>query len=280
MPHRQLCEWGDGQVTAVTDGNIADVIPQVAVSATVVYFLSDAHLGADDAAGEARKAEVLARLADEITAASGTVVILGDLFDFGFSYGNYVSPGNGQGIAFLGRLHAAGLRVLYFGGNHDCWYGQYLVREFGVEFFPDAAAVVINGVRCFVAHGDGLAVGEQGYRLLKRLLRSPVSSALYRLIPPAWGTALALWCSRQSRQHGRDRQQPDPEPLARAAQQLLALGYDAVVLGHAHVPALRTEQGKAYLNTGDLNEHFSYGVWRNGSWQLLDAFTGREWING
>ncbi|HNW93723.1 MAG TPA: hypothetical protein PKM88_12505, partial [bacterium] len=138
----------------------------------------------------------------------------------GFSYPSYVPPGNRDGLAWLLRLRTAGLKVVYFGGNHDCWYGDYLRRAFDVAFFADAAELRLGGIRCYAAHGDGMATNEErGYLLLKRLLRSPFSIALYRLIPPAWGTALALWCSRQSRHHGREFDPPDAEPLWRVAQQ-------------------------------------------------------------
>ncbi len=246
---------------------MTDSTPHADLTAFPCWFVSDAHLGADDAATEARKHAALQQIVTAVIAARGTLVILGDLFDFGFSYRSYVPAAHKPALELFLQLRQARCPVYYLAGNHDCWYGDYLTRTFGFAFYPDRLELRHDGKRFLVAHGDGLAAREGGYRLLRRLLRSPLSVALYRLIPARAGSALALACSRLSRAHGRRQHPPDPQPLADFARRQHAAGYDAVILGHAHAPFQRGFEQHTYVNTGDLQEHFTYATY-DGNWQL------------
>ncbi|MRR10777.1 UDP-2,3-diacylglucosamine diphosphatase, partial [bacterium] len=53
---------------------------------SVIYFLSDVHLGAGTAAQERLKRANLAELFDRIVRDQAGLYILGDLFDFWFEY--------------------------------------------------------------------------------------------------------------------------------------------------------------------------------------------------
>jgi len=45
----------------------------------------------------------------------------------------------------------------------------------------------------------------------------------------------------------------------------IAMGeYDAVIIGHLHIPVFKGMHGGIYLNTGDFIDHFSYGKLQNG----------------
>lgn len=234
-----------------------------------VYFFSDAHLGADEPACEAKKLAALRTLVERVAREQAHAVILGDLFDFGFDYGAYVQPGHQPVLELLRGLRERGLPVTFVGGNHDFWLGPALARDLGVTVVDGAATLILGGQRCFIAHGDGLDPREAGYRLLKSLLRARWAIALYRRLPKPLGIALALRCSRLSRRHLTAGRYADPAPLRAAAEEIFTRGFRAVVLGHSHVPVLVTDPlGRTYLNVGDLSESFTCGLWRDGKFTL------------
>lgn len=234
-----------------------------------VYFFSDAHLGADGPAREAVKLAALRTLIDRVASERAHAVILGDLFDFGFDYGDYVQPGHQPVLDLLRGLREQGLPVTFIGGNHDFWLGPSLARTLGVTVVDGSATLLLGGQRFFIAHGDGLDPQETGYRLLKSLLRARWAIGLYRLLPKSLGIPLALRCSRLSRRHFTADRATDPEPLRPAAEEIFTRGFRAVVLGHSHVPVLATDPlGRSYLNVGDLSESFTYGLWRDGKLTL------------
>jgi len=62
---------------------------EVAMSAEIVYFLSDAHFRSKDSAGERRKLARFRTFLERIEGAQH-LYVLGDLFDFWFEYGRVI----------------------------------------------------------------------------------------------------------------------------------------------------------------------------------------------
>ena len=86
------------------------------------------------------------------------------------------------------------------GGNHDYWLGDFLRDEAGLRISRHPLEVELAGRRLFLIHGDGLAGRrDRGYRMLRRVIRHPVSETLYRLLHPDLGFALARRFSQLSR---------------------------------------------------------------------------------
>jgi UDP-2,3-diacylglucosamine hydrolase len=136
-------------------------------------------------------------------------------------------------------------------GNHDCWGGDVLRREVGVEYRLGAWTGVLAGWRAHVEHGDGLReIEDAGYRRWRRILRHPLSVRAFRWIHPDWGTALAHRTSDTSRaRHDAD----EGAGLRTVATSLLAStpGLQLVVYGHSHMAALeRLRGGTIYANAG------------------------------
>jgi UDP-2,3-diacylglucosamine hydrolase len=52
------------------------------------------------------------------------------------------------------------------------------------------------------------------------------------------------------------------------AAEKISQGFDAVVLGHTHVPVLRDFGDGVYLNLGDWFKHFTYGRLQEGEFHL------------
>jgi UDP-2,3-diacylglucosamine hydrolase len=222
-----------------------------------VFFISDAHLGSGPNLDMRR--DSLVELIASLGARASHLYLLGDLFDFWFEYRHAVPKGHFQILRALAALVASGVRIDYFGGNHDFWCGSYLEQEVGLVVHQQPAVVSHQGRRIFLAHGDGIASGDRGYKFLKALLRHPWAVALYRTVHPDLGIPIAYRVSKLSRTHSL----PFEVLLARYAHHLVgprfAAGDDAVVIGHVHTPIhLRDPQGRDFLILGDWLENFTY----------------------
>jgi UDP-2,3-diacylglucosamine hydrolase len=235
---------------------------------SVIYFLSDVHLGTGPADAERRNQENLAALFGRIKADRAGLYILGDLFDFWFEYRTVVQSAHVNVIAQLKGLRDAGVRVTFLAGNHDFWAGRYFTDELGIRVVKGDLEMALDGKRFWLAHGDGLARGDWGYTyLLKPVLRNQLSIGLYSLAHPDLAVPFARWFSSASRNH-LAAAKDGGNPLLDVARSRLEQGFDYVVLGHCHRPELTRCGGGTYLNLGDFFSRFTYGVYRDGALSL------------
>jgi UDP-2,3-diacylglucosamine hydrolase len=222
---------------------------------TPCWIASDAHLGA--APPEVEAAFVAWTEAAQREARS--VVINGDLFEFWFEWRHVIPRAGFRAVAALTRLTAAGVPVLFVGGNHDCWGGPALTVESGATYHLGTWEGQVGPWRTRIDHGDGLrAVEDRPYRRLRRVLRHPWSAAAFRLLHPDWGTALAQWSSHTSR---NTRPRDGGAGLRQVALQALEAdpSLDLYVLGHSHVGAVeRAATGGIHANPGAWMDQPTY----------------------
>lgn len=227
-----------------------------------IYFLSDAHLAfkEDDIEVEKRKKLLafLEYIANDKDA--DALYLVGDIFDFWFEW-YHVVPKYWFPVLFRFRqLMEAGIKVYFITGNHDFYTGSYLQKEIGVACFNEYCEFEVDSKRFFVAHGDGYAKKDRGYRLLKRIIRNRFSIFLYKTFFSAdLGMQVARWFSHSSRQLRKIEKSAWAEEYYRYAQKKFDQGFDYVVLGHIHYPMRKEEGGKVYVNCGDWMNHFTYG---------------------
>jgi UDP-2,3-diacylglucosamine hydrolase len=233
-----------------------------------VVFVSDAHFGSGAAEPERRRGFV--RFMGSLHG-SERVVIAGDLFQFWFDLGGSIPSGYFDILEALSRLRRSGTRVDYLAGNHDYWRGDFFRRELGIETHAGELILTTQGRRIRVSHGDGEGPGDRGYKLLRRVVRSPVVVGAARLVHPAllYGAAHAM--GRWSRAHTGMRP-PDTARLEAAARTTFARGFDALVLGHVHAQLHRHLPGGELLVIGDWLELRSWvrlqgGTFTTGRWQ-------------
>jgi len=226
---------------------------------TELYFISDVHLAARLSEAEKKKQRRLLSFLEHIEGRAHTLYILGDLFDFWFEWYHVIPRYWFPVIHRLRRLIESGTPVFLIPGNHDFAAGSYLKNEVGISCVEESYRFTAGEKRFFLAHGDGLARSDRGYRILKRIVRSSLAGFLFRtFIPADLGMQLAKWISRSSREFRQiDRSAWNEEYFA-FAREKFAEGYDHVLLGHLHLPVEREVNGKKYINCGDWLSHFSY----------------------
>lgn len=223
------------------------------------YIVSDTHLGA---VPESTEREFRRFLADEASRGSG-LLINGDLFDFWFEYRTVVPARHVRVLAALADLVEGGVPVWFVGGNHDAWGGGFLEREIGATVLEGPLVTDLGGRKALVAHGDGVGEGDLGYRILKGVIRHPLTVGAFRMIHPDWGAWIAgRVSSTEAKAEPTDTSAASRAvPIREWATRELAARPDIelVVAGHAHVPELiEIEPGRYYVNSGDWVRNRSY----------------------
>jgi len=211
------------------------------------YVISDLHLGF---AKPTVEGDVL-RFLRHLPGRAGSLIINGDLFEFWFEWRSVIPRSSFRVLAALADLREAGVDILMIAGNHDCWGGEVLRKDVGIDYHVGVWEGPIAGWQGRIEHGDGLRKREdRRYRLLRSVLRHPWSIGAFRWLHPDLGTRLATHSSHASRSYGARDQ---GRGLARIASDLLASRRDLELLiyGHSHVATLvRMPTGAVYANAG------------------------------
>jgi UDP-2,3-diacylglucosamine hydrolase len=235
---------------------------------SAVFFLSDAHLGAEPAEREAPREARLHEFLTSLPGRASELYVVGDLFDFWFEYRTAIPRRHFATLAALADLRRAGVAIHYLNGNHDFWLGPFLSGELGLTVHAGAVELTRQGRRLWIHHGDGLIGGDLGYRGLKKVVRHPASVRLYQLLHPDLGFPLAHFFSNLSR-GSRDRRVLDGDRLWREiAEPRFREGFDTVMIGHFHHVYERREGNRTLVVLGDWIEHFSYAVLEDGEISL------------
>lgn len=234
-----------------------------------IFFISDAHFGAQSTEKEQEKAYQFYSFLEYFASQDAKLIIVGDLFDFWFEYKYAVPQRHFRIISMLTQLCSHGKEIHYMAGNHDFWLGSFMKKEVGLILHPDDLLINHNNKKIYIKHGDGLLKKDYGYRFLKRVLRNPVNIFLYRLLHPDFGIPLALFFSHWSREASKDRSNYSDSDYRDFAFDKIAAGNDYVVLGHTHWPGLEKYQNGWYINPGNWMEDFTYAVIDNGVPRVL-----------
>ncbi len=238
------------------------------MSPSTAVFLSDAHLGAEPAEEEAGRHARLTEFLETLPERTRALYVVGDLFDFWFEYAEAIPRRYFPILKTLAGLRERGLPITLLAGNHDFWLGRFLEDELGVRTVDHALELTLDGRRIWLHHGDGLIGGDLGYKVLKRVLRNPVSIGLYRWLHPDLGIPLARWASRGSRA-SRDARVLDGERLYREiALPRFEAGDDAVMVGHFHHAYERRDGDRAFFVLGDWMRHFTFVELERGAFRL------------
>src|ERR1051325_2235155 len=207
--------------------------------------MSDAHLGF---AGDEVERAVLSFLR-HVAGNAGSLVVNGDLFEFWFEWKTVIPRRGFRTLAALADVVDAGVPVTMIAGNHDCWGGDVLREDVGVDYRFGPWVTDIAGWRTHIEHGDGLRPAEdKRYRALRRVLRNSFAIRSFRWLHPDLATPLASHSSNTSRTYSaRDGGRGLRDAAARIEHAEPAL--DLIILGHSHVATLESlPRGTAYAN--------------------------------
>ena len=237
-------------------------------------FVSDAHFAGQDREGM----ESFLRFLDSQREGMGHLVILGDLFEFLFGFGDVSRPNdvrpNPASFPFpeylpvfegLQRLSRMGIRIKYVEGNHDFFLHSFFPDWFGmeVEIYPNSWEEQLGGKRTFLAHGDLANPRQWKYRFFRSIVKSGWMFRLIQFAGPRVSRRVALKMSSKSHQiYHADSERSRTQTFRSFAHQKFLEGFEVVLLGHSHFPEKVEEwiEGRKclYFNVGDWMTHRSY----------------------
>jgi UDP-2,3-diacylglucosamine hydrolase len=239
-----------------------------------VYFLSDFHLGApNEKASRVREAHIV-RFLQTAKEDAAAIFIVGDIFDFWFEYKEVVPKGFVRLLGCLASINDAGIPIHIFTGNHDLWMQDYLTKEIGASVYFSAQEFNFSGKQFFIAHGDGLGPGDEGYKFLKKIFTNPICKWLFRWLHPDLGIRMANFFSSQSRIKTGSADEiflgEDKEWLIIYTKELAQTNTsNYFIFGHRHYPLdLKINDKARYINLGDWIRSNTYAVFDGNDLQL------------
>lgn len=250
------------------------------MDSNLVYFISDIHLGLDIEGNTSKQREhKLANWLNSIGDSATEIYFLGDIFDYWFEFKNNDPPQYPTFYKALKKLKSKGVSIFFFTGNHDLWMKNYFPNHFGIEVYHNPLIKPILKKKFFLAHGDGLGKGDYSYKLMKTIMRNPLSMFLYGLLPVSIGYHIMKSLSQKSREkHGDQFNGFDKERLidfCKAHAKTSTI--DFYIMGHRHlmINCELSPQGPQYINLGDWLEYESYAVY-DGLTLILKTVSNRE----
>ncbi len=233
-----------------------------------IYFASDFHLGIPDYESSLQREKKLVSWLDGIKTDASAIFLMGDIFDFWFEYKTVVPKGYTRLLGKLADITDNGIPVHLFTGNHDIWAFEYLNKELNIHLHRHPEIYHIAGKTFYLAHGDGLGPGDNGYKFLKKVFSNRVNQFLFQWLHPDIGSRMGLYFSHKSRLANIVKENKpgylnriEDEMLYNYAAGLVRNGTEAdyFIFGHRHRPLdVELENKSRLVILGDWLTHFSY----------------------
>lgn len=234
------------------------------------YFASDVHLGLRLDGNDPGNEENFIAWLDKIAGDAEGIFLVGDIFDFWFEYKNAIPEGHERVLDKFRELTSRGIKVRFFGGNHDMWTMKYFDHECGMESYDKGIIFDLHGKKTYVAHGDNVGHTRLGERLLQAIFRCKPAQWLFRaIVPSRTAYRFGNWWSRGSRMKGNTKYEfrKEAEPIVKFARKFIKKnGVDYMVFGHLHSSAEYKLNEKTTL--------FILGEWIYDETPVYGIFTG------
>ena len=204
---------------------------------SLVYFVSDVHLGLDVADASGREERFVRFLESIPKDRAKALYMLGDIWDFWYEYRDLVPKGYVKVFSALMGLMDAGVEVFFFQGNHDIWCYHYF-SDMGIKILQQPYLMEFGGKVFCLGHGDGLGPGNLSYKLMRWLFRNRFCQKMFSsLIHPTLAFRIGTGWSKGSRLARNEEYhfKGEEEPLYK-----FALKYsrntkvDYFIFGHFH----------------------------------------------
>ena len=233
------------------------------------YFVSDIHLTNAKDPNFAIFTRFLSRLLDLLSLPSTQkskdapthLFLVGDIFDLWIADHRYFTREFQPLIHALRELHAKGVQIHYFEGNHDLHLRKYWQNELGFQVHSEAVYFDLGSRVVRVEHGDQMNPNDRGYLFLRWLLRTPVVRWLSHNLPAFVVKAIGERASGVSREYTSTRKELPRDQIHQITRQHAQLAYqqksfDLIISGHVHVAddhafeALASQRSARSVNLG------------------------------
>lgn len=200
-------------------------------------FISDLHL-------DASRPEIAQQFIDFLHGrahGAKALYILGDLFEVWIGDDD-PDPIKALVMDALQALTQRGTACYVMHGNRDFLLGKRFCARTGARLIRDGTTIDLYGKRVLLLHGDTLCTDDHAYQRLRRILRNPVSRALFRLMTLSQRQRLAqrLRAGSQAHLSNLSAQTPDIMDVNPAAVRRAFESHQVryMIHGHTHRPAI------------------------------------------
>ena len=234
-----------------------------------VLWIADAHLSDPGTPSYEALCDLLLRSMDEMD----SFVILGDLFELWLGDNRILVAKHKPLLEIFCEIRAKGKPIYYLKGNHDFILGKTIENHVGAEIFEEEAVFEWDGYRFLASHGENINKKDRGYRVLRKILRSPWTERMIRALDDR--ITYRLGTQLGSAVKGRF----DEENLKylqtlylNYAKNKLSNNCHAVILGHSHriqwvvIPV--NEEKRLYVNPGSWFDENTFLWYQHGRFQL------------
>ena len=236
----------------------------------MILFISDIHLGyysrQQDIEIENRFIKFLQSVPDNCQ----KLFIVGDLFDYWFEYKSVIPKYFIRTLAEIYNLRKRGIEIEYLMGNHDFGHIDFFEKELGIPVIKDDIERTFSGKKFYISHGDGKSDKDLGYKILKKILRSPLSMRLFQILHPDFGIGIARHSSQQSRKHTDTKHYGNEDAMKLFSREKIKQGFDYVVMGHRHKAEIINYGNGYYINLGAWLKTPTYGIFENNQFKLIE----------
>ncbi len=227
-----------------------------------ILCIADAHiLESPGSAGD------FFRMLAKVAETDYDIVFLGDIFELWIAFPAYETEIHKQFLAWC-RAEKAKRRIGFIEGNHEFYVSSRYADAF--TWSTDRSRVIADGRVCLM-HGDTINEEDIGYRLLRIVLRNPLSRFLVWIFGPLAGKALSEKIRLSLKGKNLKHKKNFPEKyIVRLADRLESDQIPLCLLGHFHQPAsirgirvLPAWQPDGEIGIYDpATEHFTIHPWK------------------
>lgn len=237
-----------------------------------IYFISDVHLMMNETEEEKQRQKKLFHFMNYVRTTRGTLFFVGDLFDFYFEYNDLIPKAYFNFYNKVFQLKKAGVDLRFVAGNHDYWFLDFIKNKLMNKTYTDDTTFSTNSKNFYITHGDGILSWDYGYRILKKVIRSPLFIFLFRLLHPTISYSLAKRVSKthEHREPSREKIKKIRDELIDNAKTHFDNGFDFMICGHYHLnEIIQINEGRLIV-LGDWMENPSYAVFDGENLSLHD----------
>jgi len=235
----------------------------------MIYFISDIHLGFYERSKDKILEDKLINFLENIPIDS-TLIIIGDLFDYWFDYRKVIPSNFYRTLCKFSELKNKNIKVIYLIGNHDFGHYVFFKKELNIEPIENDLELELLGKKFYLSHGDGKSYNDNGYKILKLILRNKLAQKLYRLFHPDFGIWLASGSSRKSRHYTETKDFGPRDGLKDFAFSKIDEGFDYVIMGHRHKMEFVEYKHGFYVNLGTWLIKPIYGTFDGNKFEIRE----------
>lgn len=236
----------------------------------MIYFISDLHLGLEPRKTDIKRENLLINFLTKIEDDCEKLFIVGDLFDYWFEYNTVIPKYFYRTLNVFNNLRQKGIEIEYVMGNHDFGHIDFFEVELDIPIHRDDIIRDLYGKKFFISHGDGKSYKDTGYKILKAILRHPLSLWLYLKLHPDFGIGLASRSSKSSRNYTSKKRYGKTDGMRDYAFNKIDEGFDYVIMGHRHKAELSHHNSGIYVNLGEWIKKPTFGMFDGKNFQLID----------